>query len=154
MDLDKLKNATYKCLVAVAMMLVWVCIFMMFANESHACSRDPETLRPDVKAKYTVLKNQAAKEGVKIILICAERSQEDQDRLYAQGRTEPGKIVTWVKESKHTQGLAFDVAVKRDGGIDWDPESYRTLGQIGENLGLVWGGRWRVGDYGHFEVKR
>lgn len=154
MDLNKLRKATEVCLTAVVVLILWMLVIMaFFPQKAHACSRDPETLRPDLKAKYLVLKSQAKKQGIEIILICAERSQEEQDDLYAQGRTAPGKIVTWVKESKHTAGLAFDVAVKKGGAVDWDPDSYVLLGQIGENLGLTWGGRWAQGDFGHFEVK-
>lgn len=39
----------------------------------------------------------------------AYRSQERQNQLYAQGRTKPGPVVTWTKNSNHTKRLAVDV---------------------------------------------
>ena len=91
--------------------------------------------------------------GVSFILTCAERSQAEQDNLYAQGRTVQGKIVTWRKSSKHGLGLAFDVAVKHNGVITWDPAKYRILGKLAAKVGLVWGGNWKERDYAHFEVE-
>lgn len=37
------------------------------------------------------------------------RSKERQRALYAQGRTAPGKIVTWTLHSKHINGNAVDL---------------------------------------------
>jgi peptidoglycan LD-endopeptidase CwlK len=34
-------------------------------------------------------------------VICGIRTYEEQKRLYAQGRTEPGEIVTWTMNSRH-----------------------------------------------------
>lgn len=48
------------------------------------------------------------------------RTQEQQDALYEQGRTKPGSIVTWTKNSKHIPqedgyGHAVDLGVFVDG---------------------------------------
>lgn len=40
------------------------------------------------------------------------RSQKRQNELYTQWRTKPWKIVTWTKNSLHTQGRAIDIAFK------------------------------------------
>ena len=37
------------------------------------------------------------------------RTQAEQNKLYAQGRTAPGNIVTWTKNSKHIGGNAMDL---------------------------------------------
>lgn len=37
------------------------------------------------------------------------RPQSRQNKLYAQGRTEPGEIVTWTLESEHSKGNAVDL---------------------------------------------
>ena len=37
------------------------------------------------------------------------RSLERQRELYAQGRTTPGKIVTWTMNSRHIEGKAVDL---------------------------------------------
>lgn len=41
--------------------------------------------------------------------------------------------------------------------LQWDTKdpAWKAMGEIGESLGLVWGGRWmRPHDPGHFELKR
>lgn len=49
------------------------------------------------------------------------RTKQRQAELYAQGRTKPGKIVTWTMKSKHIDGLAVDLApLNASGGIDWN----------------------------------
>ncbi|CAM5566737.1 putative protein OS=Lysinibacillus sphaericus OX=1421 GN=LS41612_07820 PE=4 SV=1 [Lysinibacillus sphaericus] len=39
------------------------------------------------------------------------RSQARQHYLYTQGRTRPGKVVTWTLNSNHKSSLAWDIAV-------------------------------------------
>lgn len=49
------------------------------------------------------------------------RTKQRQEELYAQGRTKPGKIVTWTMKSKHIEGLAVDIApCNKDGSINWN----------------------------------
>lgn len=82
------------------------------------------------------------------------RSREQQDRLYAQGRTTAGKIVTKAKGgySWHNFGLAFDIALFDGKTIIWDSPAYTTAGKIGEEIGLKWGGRFKtLVDKPHFE---
>jgi hypothetical protein len=43
-----------------------------------------------------------------------------QQELYAQGRTVPGRIVTWTLKSKHLEGKAVDLAPLVDGKVPWD----------------------------------
>jgi hypothetical protein len=40
------------------------------------------------------------------------RSQSEQDRLYAQGRTAPGNVVTYTRSSDHLDGRAIDLVAK------------------------------------------
>ena len=48
------------------------------------------------------------------------RTLARQQELYAQGRTTPGKIVTWTMKSKHLTGSAVDIApVDTKGKILW-----------------------------------
>ena len=103
-----------------------------------------------------------AEDGVPFIFTCTRRTQAEQNKLYAQGRTKPGRIVTWTKKSKHIDGLAFDIAVcTKDMKPHWDLKvdvdadgipDYEEAGKIGESVGLVWGGRWKTPDYPHFEL--
>ena len=68
----------------------------------------------------------------KPILTCTYRSNEEQAKLYAKGRTEAGKIVTQIKSGgKHNQSPAeaFDIAFKKPDGIayrDWETDRKST----------------------------
>ena len=55
--------------------------------------------------------------GLPVFVTEAYRSQERQEWLYAQGRTRPGKIVTWTLKSKHTDRQAIDIAFNYSSGI-------------------------------------
>ena len=49
------------------------------------------------------------------------RTLARQQELYSQGRTMPGKIVTWTMKSKHLDGSAVDIApVDTKGKILWE----------------------------------
>ena len=45
-----------------------------------------------------------------VIVVEGVRTEKRQQELYAQGRTKPGKVVTWTMNSKHIDGLAVDLA--------------------------------------------
>ena len=45
-----------------------------------------------------------------VIVVEGVRTKQRQRDLFAQGRTKPGKIVTWTLMSKHIDGLAVDLA--------------------------------------------
>jgi hypothetical protein len=90
-------------------------------------------------------------------IVSAFRSWEEQDRLYAQGRTAPGRIVTSARggQSTHNFGIAWDVGVFDGAGrYLQESEVYRAIGPVGEEIGLEWGGRWRsFPDYPHYNVR-
>lgn len=90
--------------------------------------------------------------------ISGHRSYAEQTRLYEQGRTAPGPIVTNAKagESAHNFGLAVDFcrdAVLDRKGLqpDWKPESYDLLGELCTKHGLTWGGHWKTPDRPHVQ---
>lgn len=97
-----------------------------------------------------VFLEECAAEGLAVRVTEVARSAARQDALYAQGRTAPGRIVTWTRESAHIGGRAFDVTLVGAHEYDDDPEAWQLLGAIGEDLGLEWGGHFQ--DYGHFEL--
>ena len=82
------------------------------------------------------------------------RTTEEQEGLYAQGRSNPGKIVTNARggESFHNYGLAIDIAfIKDDGSIDFNVSE--EIGKLGESFGFEWGGRWKKFlDKPHFQI--
>lgn len=99
---------------------------------------------------------EARRQGIVLVMIEGLRSGARQDKLYAQGRTAPGKIVTGVKSGRswHQHGLAFDVAmVGAKGQPHWPPgpADWNTVGNIGKALGLTWGGHFSRPDQPHFE---
>lgn len=54
------------------------------------------------------------------------RPQTRQNKLYAQGRTEPGIVVTWTLKSEHTRGRAVDLypyPIPKD--LSNPPEGYK-----------------------------
>lgn len=94
-------------------------------------------------------------------ILCGHRNKASQDATFAQGRTEPGQIVTWVKwpNSMHNTNpsLAVDLAPYP---IDWDDldRFHELAGRMLEaaamfDIKLEWGGHWeRKKDYPHFQT--
>lgn len=65
------------------------------------------------------------------------------------------KVITWTLYSKHMTGKAFDaVPLNKDGVVWWNApqEVWDKMGNIGEGVGLMWGGRWKNKDSPHFEI--
>lgn len=82
------------------------------------------------------------------------RSYEEQNELYAQGRTKPGRIITNAKAgySWHNHGLAVDIAFQKDGILSYSQNLYDKIVPIAKSLGLSWGGDWAIFiDKPHFE---
>lgn len=127
-------------------------------------SRKLEDLRSDVQEKAEKFLSIAKGMGIDVLITCTYRSNEEQAILYAQGRTSPGKIVTYALpgESKHNNveggdpaSLAFDVVPLIGGKPMWDASNpvWKVLGSIGKSVGLKWAGDWkRFKEYPHFEV--
>jgi peptidoglycan L-alanyl-D-glutamate endopeptidase CwlK len=74
------------------------------------------------------------------------RTWPQQAALYAQGRTQPGKVVTYAQPgySWHNYALALDFVPMVSGEPIWDrtnPAYAKTI-EIAESLGLVSGSRW------------
>lgn len=121
-------------------------------------SRNPADLHPELRRRWEAAAAQwAAKHPeLSVILTQGLRTHAEQDALYAQGRSKPGKVVTNAKggQSMHNYGLAFDVAFRdAKGKIDWDDLTpFRQFAAIAKANGLAWGGDWRRPDYPHFEA--
>ena len=71
------------------------------------------------------------------------RTVEEQNRLYAQGRTLPGKKVTNAKggESDHNTGNAIDIAFKNSTGqVSYNVDLFKKAWVIAKDLAFKWGG--------------
>lgn len=130
-------------------------------------SRNLADLDPVLQSLCKEFLAQCASAGIKANVDCTYRSNAEQDADYAQGRVTPGGIITNAKagQSAHNcmaadgtpAAKAFDIYITNDDGtLNWDTTSlpWETAGQIGQGLGLVWGGAWEgnLVDYPHFEL--
>ena len=114
-------------------------------------------LHPIVGVRGHSMLELCAHAGLSLLVTQALRTWEEQDKLYAQGRTAPGPIVTNAKggQSYHNFGLAFDVVVLDSiGKADWDTghPGWAQAAQLGKSAGLEWGGDWtKFKDLPHFQ---
>ncbi len=101
-------------------------------------------LDPKFEKRLLHMEAELAAKGIHVRRTCAYRSIEEQNRLYAQGRTRPGPIVTNAKggESWHNYGLAADYAFVVNGKVTWDGP-WARFGRLARANGLEWGGDWR-----------
>ena len=114
------------------------------------------TLLPEVQPYARALVTKAAADGITIKVISGLRTYDEQNDLYAQGRTKPGRIVTNARGgfSNHNFGIAFDVGVFE--GTQYLDESpkYKAVGVLGMDLGLECGGNWKtIQDEPHFQLR-
>ncbi|MBS1129862.1 MAG: hypothetical protein H6R16_864 [Proteobacteria bacterium] len=135
-------------------------------------TREVEMVRPDVvhasrnwnlldqvftQRLLVVFKLMKERHGYDMVLIEGYRSPERQARLYEQGAhvTQVGANMSY-----HQYGLAADSAFYRDGKVviserdPWAMRGYQLYGEVAEQVGLTWGGRWKMQDYGHVELRR
>ncbi len=114
------------------------------------------TLLPEVQPFARALVHKAAVNGVTIKILSGLRTYEEQNALYAQGRTAPGNIVTKARGgySNHNFGIAFDVGVFEGSKYLGDSPKYKAVGVLGMELGLEWGGNWKtIVDQPHFQLR-
>lgn len=124
-------------------------------------SRRIEDLHPDLQPLARLFLERCAARQVDVLIVCTYRSGEEQNALYAQGRTTPGAKVTNARagESKHNAlgrdgrpaARAFDAVPllhgkpawedPRDKDTDWRNDfGWRVMGEVAADLGLVWYG--------------
>ena len=129
-------------------------------------SRKLSDLAPEMAEKAEALVRECDLAGIALLITCTYRSNDEQAKAYAQGRTTPGAIVTHAKpgQSRHNlvneQGQpasrAIDVVPIRNGKAVWDTSdpAWQNVADIGESLGLEWAGRWkRNREWAHFQLK-
>ena len=95
------------------------------------------------------------------------RTAEEQNKLYKQGRTEPGNIVTncdgYIVKSNHqvksdNLGYAGDIAILVNNKIMWEEKYYKELANSARSLmekyNIEWGGDWKnFKDLPHYEYR-
>ena len=114
------------------------------------------TLQTDVHPYARALVQRAAAVGITIKIISGTRTYAEQDELYAQGRTKPGKKVTNARGgySNHNFGIAFDIGVFEGTSYKGESPKYSAVGMLGEELGLEWGGNWKsFQDQPHYQLR-
>ncbi|MCM5679806.1 M15 family metallopeptidase [Schlegelella sp. S2-27] len=114
---------------------------------------DPE-FRQRLLLVFKIMKEQ---HGYELALLEGYRSPERQAMLQTMG---PHVTNAGAFQSYHQYGLAADTAFYREGRIvisekdPWAMRGYELYGQVAESVGLTWGGRWRMRDFGHIELRR
>jgi hypothetical protein len=112
-----------------------------------------------VLADYVRLMSAAlVKRGIHIRITDGLRTFAEQDKLYAQGRKTPGKVVTDARGgySNHNYGLAVDVVPLVNGKVEWNvsDDIWNAIGEEGRRAGLEWGGDWKkLVDRPHFQLR-
>jgi peptidoglycan L-alanyl-D-glutamate endopeptidase CwlK len=121
-----------------------------------SASRNWDLLNSNYRQRLLmVFKIMKEKYGYEMAIIEGYRSPERQNML-----AELGPQVTNAKafQSYHQYGLAADCAFIRDGKLviserdAWAMRGYALYGEVAESVGLSWGGRWKMMDFGHVEM--
>lgn len=125
-------------------------------------------INPQVKEYAIELVRRAYVIGIYVQITSGYRSNAEQTKLYNQGRTTKGNIVTNAKagQSIHNYGLAIDyVLVSEDGKTAyWDInrnmngnqiKDWLEVANIGKSMGFQWGGDWKsFPDYPHLDMQK
>lgn len=129
-------------------------------TEKNLKSLDPkaaEIFIPFIKEAKVIAKSM----GYDYVAISGNRTEAEQNEIYAQGRTKPGKIVTNARYpySNHNHKIALDFGVFKDGKYvdeNFPVESekvHRAIAELCKKYSIDWGGNWKFKDYPHFEVR-
>lgn len=114
--------------------------------------KDISELSPPAQTACNLFMAKCRAAGLRVRITETYRSQARQNYLYEQGRTRPGAIVTWTKNSRHTKRIAWDICQDIKGKEYSDPGFFKACGEIAKKLGITWGGTWLKPDTPHFEI--
>jgi peptidoglycan L-alanyl-D-glutamate endopeptidase CwlK len=122
-----------------------------------SASRNWAMLNPDYMQRLlTVFKIMKEKYGYDMALLEGYRSPERQNMLAGIGKNVTNAVAF---QSWHQYGLAADCAFLRDGKLlisekdPWTMRGYQLYGEVAESVGMTWGGRWKMMDFGHTELR-
>jgi peptidoglycan L-alanyl-D-glutamate endopeptidase CwlK len=106
-----------------------------------------QRLHPALAAAVRGVIADLAARGIVVEVVQGLRTFEEQDELYAKGRTKPGAIVTQARggESNHNYGLAADLCPFTGDTPDWNAPMavWTAIGTAAIAHGLEWGGQWK-----------
>lgn len=114
-------------------------------------------VHPQIKERAIELIRRSYNEGIRVQISSGYRSNAEQQKLYNQGRTTPGNIVTNAKpgQSIHNYGLAIDYFLVSSDGLTalWTVNAqWRRVAAIAKTMGFEWGGDWKgFVDYPHLQ---
>ncbi|TCS39465.1 peptidoglycan L-alanyl-D-glutamate endopeptidase CwlK [Paucimonas lemoignei] len=120
-------------------------------------SREWLALDADFRQRLLIVFQLMEKKGYPMALLEGYRSPERQTYLASLG---PQVTNAGAFQSYHQFGLAADSAFVRNDKLvisekdPWAMQGYRLYGELAESVGLVWGGRWKMMDFGHVELRR
>lgn len=121
-------------------------------------SRLLNDIAPECRPIFLEFIARCVEAGIPLMIVDTLRSADEQKSNLAKG-------VSWTKNSKHLpqppsgKSWAIDVCpyeefkLKGPDKLAWNADDivWNRIGDIGERLGLRWGGRWKQRDMGHFE---
>lgn len=116
---------------------------------------------PDLTRRVRAIVLAMLELGYHMIVTDGVRTQAQQQKLYAQGRTAPGPIVTQADgvtrlsnhQPKAGLGHAVDCCFLVDGTPSWaDTLPWARYGALARAVGLKWGGDWTTPDRPHVEL--
>ena len=119
---------------------------------SDVVMRGIDKLHPELQVCVNKFLEECKKQGLNVLVTETLRTLEEQEALYAQGRTKPGNIVTNAKgyQSPHAWGVAFDFC-RNEKGREYDNTDgfFERVGEIaktifdGTEYDLFWGGDFK-----------
>ncbi len=129
---------------------------LLFSSAVGSGDTSINRLHPKIRDKARRLISEARRKGIQLEVVSTLRSYAEQNRLYAQGRTTPGEIVTNAQAgySWHNFGLALDVVPIENGKKNYKTKRWAEIAAIGKGLGFEWGGDWTsLVDKPHFQMR-
>ena len=114
--------------------------------------RGIDKLHPELQKCVNKFLAECKKQGLNVCITETLRTKAEQEALYAQGRTKPGKIVTNCKgyQSAHMWGIAFDFCRNVKGKeYDNSDKFFDKVGKIAKTIfdnteyDLFWGGDFK-----------
>lgn len=95
-----------------------------------------------------------ARQSIPFIVYHGHRTDAEQATMLAKG-------VSWIRRSKHQDGLAIDVmALDAAGNGTWEHSYYYKISDAFYNcsvklsIPIEWGGAWKAKDMVHFQVNK